>query len=72
MYTYRYIVHTLTNDRSVLIVRSPVLSCALLRPPGPSDGYVGISDMSLKKVQVANHFGFFLEKYGYCLVAVCH
>ena len=44
----------------------------LLRPPGPFDGYVGISDMSLKKVQVANRFGFCLEKYGYCLVAVCH
>ena len=63
-YTYRYIVRVFsTNDGSISIVRSPALSSSLRR--------LGTSDMSLKKVQVANRFGFCLEKYGYCLVSRC-
>ena len=42
--------HFLTNNESVSIVHSPALSSSLRR--------LGTSDMSLKKVQVANRFGF--------------
>ena len=48
--------HFLTNGGSVSIVRSPALSSSLRR--------LGTSDISLKKVQVANRLGFCLEKYG--------
>ena len=61
--TGRLSAHFLTNNGSVSIIRSPVLSSSLR--------WLGTSDMSLKKVQVANRFGFCLEKYGYCLVSRC-
>ena len=52
---------TMEAFRSFILLRSPAPSSSLWR--------LGTSDMSLKKVQVANRFGFCFEKFGYCLVS---
>ena len=67
-YTYRYIVHTFSDQRWKRFDCS--FSWALQLPPAAR----GTSDMSLNKVQVATSLDFCWENtclYGYCLVSLC-